>query len=534
MAGRVAVAFICFVFWVSVGAASASALTVDPGEIDFGMLRPGVVYRGIVSLAASGPGGLEWSLRGPEGWFSPDIGADSVFKGNSEEILVAVETWEAFRDPLQGGKVSYPVQIKLQVKSHPIVYRRMLPFGKYRELLKIESGAEMHVVSLKFEVAENEGPRISVEPAGIDFGEVESDRTLAARIKIRNTGKRILHWKAVIPAGVGEKAKFTSFKNEQSRGKGNYAAPLKHGKGFLLAGTWSEYEGYPVGSGNKDILTYGFSGSGIAILYWKDYNAGNLSVFLDDELVDRIDCYSPVRERAEFIAAQGLADAPHTLKLVADRRPVMIEGVRIYSKEIMHGPPGWVRVLPDTGNSAGQTNYVTVNVCTAKLMPGQYVEQIAIESDGGREIFEISLLVTAGRGERTFIIYKYMRGYDCLYTGNPGLEDKNLLKLYKKQGVAFRLFREDTPGTRKLFRWYHPARGDHFYSYDRSGSEKLLSGYIFEGTIGNIATSRLPGTRELYRWYNRSTGRHYYTTDSKGGGVDRKGYRFDAIVGFVR
>jgi len=38
-----------------------------------------------------------------------------------------------------------------------------------------------------------------------------------------------------------------------------------------------------------------------------------------------------------------------------------------------------------------------------------------------------------------------------------------------------------------------------------------MQGYILEGTIGNIATSRLTFTRELYRWYHPSKRRYFYT-----------------------
>ena len=36
-------------------------------------------------------------------------------------------------------------------------------------------------------------------------------------------------------------------------------------------------------------------------------------------------------------------------------------------------------------------------------------------------------------------------------------------------------------------------------------AEKRLDGYIYEGNIGNIATSRMTNTRELYRWHNPTT-----------------------------
>jgi len=61
-----------------------------------------------------------------------------------------------------------------------------------------------------------------------------------------------------------------------------------------------------------------------------------------------------------------------------------------------------------------------------------------------------------------------------------------------------------------------------------------MQGYILEGAIGNIATSRLTHTRELYRWYNPSSKHYFYTVDPKGEGIQKKGYQYDGIAGYVR
>jgi hypothetical protein len=105
---------------------------------------------------------------------------------------------------------------------------------------------------------------------------------------------------------------------------------------------------------------------------------------------------------------------------------------------------------------------------------------------------------------------------------------------YRKEGIAFRLFAPGTPGTTEFYRWYSTKKDDHYYSYDLNGGAKSIKGYVFEGSIGNIGTSKLTNTRELYRWYNPATGRHFYTTDQKGDNFAEKGYKFDGIAGYVR
>ena len=130
-------------------------------------------------------------------------------------------------------------------------------------------------------------------------------------------------------------------------------------------------------------------------------------------------------------------------------------------------------------------------------------------------------------------VYRYTRGHDILFTTQPDKEDARYIGAYLRAGLAFRLYSPGTAGTVELYRWYNPSIGDHYYSAERNGGGKSLRSYVFEGTIGNIASIRLPGTKELYRWYNPSTRQYYFTTDAAGEGMGRKGYKFEGTVGFV-
>jgi len=108
------------------------------------------------------------------------------------------------------------------------------------------------------------------------------------------------------------------------------------------------------------------------------------------------------------------------------------------------------------------------------------------------------------------------------------------LERYRKGELAFRLFRRGTPGTAEFFQWHNPSKGTHFYSYSRSGGKHPLKGYIFDGTIGNIATLKLSHTRDLYRWFNPETGAYFYTTDTKSENREKMGYIYDGVAGYVR
>ena len=130
-------------------------------------------------------------------------------------------------------------------------------------------------------------------------------------------------------------------------------------------------------------------------------------------------------------------------------------------------------------------------------------------------------------------IYRYTKGASSLLSPDVAREDF-LLEGYKKSGPAFRLFHKDTPGTAEFFQWHNPSETTHFYSYSRSGGKHSLKGYIFDGSIGNIATLKLPHTRDLYRWFNPETRAYFYTTDPKGEGHEKMGYIYDGVAGYVR
>jgi len=127
----------------------------------------------------------------------------------------------------------------------------------------------------------------------------------------------------------------------------------------------------------------------------------------------------------------------------------------------------------------------------------------------------------------------YRRGFDCLFTPGPG-EEILLPGDYEYRGVAFQLFRKGTPGTTEFYRWFHPEKGSHFYSHRKEREGVNLEGYVFQGAIGNIATSRLSGTRELYRWVDPGKGVYFYSTDLKEERTIGKEYRYDGIAGYVR
>jgi ribosomal protein L24 len=236
------------------------------------------------------------------------------------------------------------------------------------------------------------------------------------------------------------------------------------------------------------------------------------------------------------VVAEGLPHGQHVLSIISKSSGVIIQGVRIHSRDVKNGTPDLISIFPDSGDTTREIDYVNVMVNTKQHSPGFYDENIIFNSNGGKVIIEISLEISAdNKMTRVVDVYRFAAGNDYLYTANPEAEANTIhAKAYKKQGIAFRLFGQGAPGTTPFHRWYNAEKKDHFYSYDLHGEGRSLKGYAYEGVIGNIATSRLTNTRELYRWHNPSSGRYFYSTDPNGEAVSKKGYRFDGIAGYVR
>lgn len=256
--------------------------------------------------------------------------------------------------------------------------------------------------------------------------------------------------------------------------------------------------------------------------------------FIDDKFMGTESCHSEYDEAAEYLVADELPAGNHTLTIMTKDGDTILEGVRIYGMPILRGNPGWVSLIPNSGVTTRETDYINIAVNTQQLKPGFYGERVLFNSNGGEEIVEISLEIAEESAPKILDVYRYASGSRYLYTTAPQTEARGFTERgYVKQGIAFRLFSPGTPGTTEFYRWFNAANGDRYYSHDPAIG-RSLKGYVLEGSIGNIATSKLTGTRELYRWFNPRTGSHFYTTDPGAEGNSKKGYRFEGIAGYVR
>lgn len=522
-------------------------MAVTPREMDIGTIGSGEALSGVFTLKNMGYGIMNWYTSGPEGWKMQE---NQKLFGTVEDAVdyLRIEAHVLVSGQIinlsKTGSAVYPVEIKMTAGNGKLTCRKDLSAGTHREAIKIISVGGNRTVFVKFKIVSNqELAQINLNPERLDMGSVLQGKTVSGKIRLTNKGKEILKWSVAeqkqrrsdVQTGVFKKGRYVSFVNEEIRGKGVYIPPNSLKDTMNVTGHWTENDGYPSSAAGTNSIKYHFIGTGL-ILYFTTYpDEGNLTVYLDDKLITEHEWFADQKEKGELLVADKLADTAHTVTLVNKDGHSDIEGVQILGKDIMRGPAGWINIFPYSGSTTLETEYINVNLNTAQLTPGFYGDDIVFDSNGGEGIVEVFVEVVPDKLTKVIDVFRYSNGSDFLFTSSPQAEAKRLIQnSYVKEGIAFRLFVPDTPGTTSFYRWYNPMKKDHFYHYNPKVGGKRLQGYVFEGSIGNIATSRMTNTKELYRWFNPATGRHFYTTDSKGEKVVKKGYKFDGIAGYVR
>ncbi len=518
-------------------------LTVTPKEIDFGSIGPSEGLKGSFVLINSGSRPIEWSVSGPDGWTLMETQKlTGVLRDKPENLKIHISSLkEALHEDAGKSKNSYPVQMTLDTGNRLVSYQKRLTSGAHREMLKLASNGVARNIFVRFKlVSAGSGPVILVDPVRVDLGVVRPGEQAARRVKVTNRGINTLKWGAYVQenpntGSPGKRGRYISFQNEDVQGSGVYALPSHLKDVMELSGKWTEHNGYPAGNTSHYALKYRFWGTGISVFFSVEPDGGDLTAYVNEKWKNNQACHAGQKERAECMVVEGLTHGLHTLTILSKGSHVMIEGVGIYGKDAMKGNPGWISIFPDSGTTTRETDFVNIMVNMHNAGSGYYEENVVFDSNGGQSVVEVSFEAAEGAVSKSLDVYRYAAGPDYLYTSNPQ-EDAGIIEArgYRKQGIAFRLFIPGTPGTIAFYRWYHPGKKVRFYSYDRQGEGRSLKGYTFEGTIGNIGTSRLTNTRPLYRWFNPATGSRFYTTDPNGEGHLKKGYRFDGIAGYVR
>jgi hypothetical protein len=525
---------------------SKSTLVIAPQEVNLGIVSSEKSGEAEFSLKRTGKDIISWSTEGPEDWKkSQQKKLSGSLENNTDSLRVEIRLLpkELSSHAVQQKNSVGLVEMRLESGSGAMICSKKITVGTYKEEIKIDSTSGQQTICISFMIAYmQQSPLITLSPIRLDMGSVLPEKTVSKKIILNNSGKEMLTWSVAarkheeaIPDHI-QQGRYVTFFNEETKGSGLYIIP-GHLKGTVeLTGIWSEKNGYPSIMQGENIMKINFNGTGI-ILYLLNYQKkGNLVISLDKQLIDVSDLFENVEENeGEILVADKLAYGPHVLTITGKDSNIVLEGVRMLGAYTDFFPDKSLRIFPDSGATTRQTNYLTVSLNTGQMLPGLYKDDIVFNTNGGEAIVEIFAEVIPETTSKMIDIYRYYNGRDYLFTADPQSETHRLFQnRYIKEGIAFRLFNPDTPGTASFYRWYHPQKKSHFYHYDHTGGKKDLRGYIFEGTIGNIATSKLTNTRELYRWYNPKTGHYFYTTDLQGVKIDKKTYRFDGIAGYVK
>ena len=145
--------------------------------------------------------------------------------------------------------------------------------------------------------------------------------------------------------------------------------------------------------------------------------------------------------------------------------------------------------------------------------------------------------------------YRYWRapGADHFYTTNvneigvvvPGIVGRYG---YKGEGIQCLLYDKQIAGSVPLYRYFLGSRVDHFYTTNSAeigtttSGQRGKYGFVSEGIAGYCFPSARPGTIPLYRYYHPAGVDHFYTTNAKeigtteAGKVGRYGYKSEGIA----
>ncbi len=521
-------------------------LTVTPREIDLGAIKPGETVSGDFILKNIANGLMEWSASCPDDWETINVKTLKGTTSNEPTIMHLEITVNEGNENFKTDKTrvqSYRTSMKLEASGKEIICHKDLKAGTYRKAIKMTSAGGQRTIFVDFRIhASQEIPSINLNPQRLDLGVQQPGRIISKRIALTNRGREMLKWSVIPPQSVSpdplkglQKERYFSFHNDEFSEPGKYVVPEHLKDSLELIGKWTEKNGYPFSKGTASAIKFKFYGTGISLFLQSHSENGNCSVYLDENLLNFPDVLSGEWEKKELLIGEGLPDSQHIVTFVIREGALEVEGVKVFGRDILRGPRGWITVFPNSGTTLSEIDYINIKVDTSSLAPGYYGDQIVFKSNAGEEIAEVFIDVISDTGHKVTDVFLYSKDFDYLFTSDPQAESRRLIQNgYIKEGIAFRLFAANTPGTTFFYRWYNPILKDHYYHYDRTGGGKKLDGYVYEGIIGNIATSRMTNTRELYRWRNPTTGKHYYSTNPKGANGMRKGYRFEGIAGYVR
>jgi len=149
-------------------------------------------------------------------------------------------------------------------------------------------------------------------------------------------------------------------------------------------------------------------------------------------------------------------------------------------------------------------------------------------------------------------VYRYFQEshHDHFYTTNQGeigtIQHGTVGNHgYRSEGVGFHIFNHHHHGLVPVYRYYHGASNDHFYTANtaeigvtETGHTGKL-GYVCEGILGYVSPVEFFGSIPIYRYWNDAKTDHFYTSNAAEigtthhGHVGNHGYKCEGVLGYV-
>jgi hypothetical protein len=522
--------------------------SIMPQEIKLGLVSLDRQGEGIITISSAKPGVVHWSTQGPEGWTKLQ---EQLLSGILEKepglvrVSIKMLDHELPSSPFHKDEQAVDVEMKFESGDSRLVCVKKVSIGTHRETIKFILDQEPITVYASFNLSYiQKSPGVNLIPLRLDLGSVLPDKTVTKKIILNNIGKETLNWSVAMPrrddkniSGDLKRGRFLSFVDiEDTLESGFYTIPAHLKDNVKLTGKWMKVQGYPSCEKGENEIRVNFNGSGVILYLLRFPGKGNLTVSIDNQTLDKLELFEELgQNNGELLVAEGLEYGAHVLTITSRDTNMVFEGVKILGVSTAFLPPNSIKIFPNSGVVTRQTNYLTVSLNPRQLSPGYYADDLLFTTNGGQVVVEVFAEILSENVPKVIDVYRYYNGRDYFFTADPQADTQKLAQdRYIKEGIAFRLFKPDTPGTKVFYRWYNPQKKSYFYHYSETGGGNDLRGYVFEKAIGNIATSKLTNTRELYRWYNAKTGHYFYSIDPQGEKINKKAYRFDGIAGYVK
>lgn len=137
------------------------------------------------------------------------------------------------------------------------------------------------------------------------------------------------------------------------------------------------------------------------------------------------------------------------------------------------------------------------------------------------------LLSLPSTGTGSVPVYRFWspKNSTHFYTASVGERDSIIAdypaSIWTYEGVAYRAFLTQLPGTTPLFRFWSPGQGSHFFTASAPEKDRIIADYpsstwSFEGVAFYVYPddSTTPATAEVFRFWSPMNQHHFYTASS--------------------